>query len=181
MVNSITSATGSISSNSSLITKVYLPREIFPLAAISAKLIDLGLTALILIGFLIFFGVPFQLSLIFLPVILLVQLLLLIGVSFILSATNVFFRDVENILSVFLTAWLYLSPVLYAVSLVPSEFQFWYRLNPMVGIIEAYRDVILYGNFPSRDFFNSFVFSIIIFTFGIVYFKHRAKYFADVV
>jgi lipopolysaccharide transport system permease protein len=181
MVNSITSATGSISSNSSLITKVYLPREIFPLASIAAKLIDLGLTSLVLFGFLLYYGVSQHYTLLFIPIILVVQLLFLVGVSFILSATNVFFRDVENILGVFLTGWLYLSPVIYSSELVPEHLQFWYYLNPMVGIINGYRNVILYGVIPDGWFYYSSVVAVVTFLIGVLYFKERSKYFADVV
>jgi lipopolysaccharide transport system permease protein len=181
MVNSITSATGSISSNSSLITKVYLPREIFPLSAIAAKLIDLGLTSLVLFGFLLYYGVSLHASLLFIPIILVVQLLFLVGVSFVLSATNVFFRDVENILGVFLTGWLYLSPVIYSPELVPDHLQFWYFLNPMAGIINGYRNVILYGLSPDGWFYYSAIVAVVVFLVGVIYFKERSKYFADVV
>lgn len=181
MVNSIVSATASITSNSTLITKVYLPREIFPLSAIFAKLIDLGLTSLILFAFLLFYGVSIQLSLLFIPLIFLVQLLFLIGISFFLSATNVFFRDIENILGVFLTGWLYVSPIIYSPELVPENLKFWYNLNPMVGVINGYRNAILYGTAPDAGFYYSAIIAVIVFLIGVIYFKERSKYFADVV
>ena len=93
--NSITLATGSVLSNSSLITKVSLPREILPLSAIAARMVDLLLTFLVLIVFLIVYKVSFQTTMIFLPLIFIVQLILMMGVSFILSATNVFFLENE--------------------------------------------------------------------------------------
>ena len=180
--NSISAATVSLLANSTLITKVKLPREILPISAISSKTIDLFLTSLVLAIFLFVFGVKIKLVILLLPLILLVHLLLIIGVSFILSATNVFFRDVENILGVFLTMWMYLTPILYPIDLVPEQFRILLLLNPMTGIIMAYRDVILYGNIPSLlQFGYSTIFSIFIFISGYTYFKDRSKYFADVI
>lgn len=180
--NSISFATSSIVANNSLITKIYLPREIFPLAAVAAKFIDLLLTALILAIFLVAFGGSFYLSLIYIPVILLVQLILTVGLAFFLSATNAFFRDIENVLGVFLTMWMYLTPIIYPPELIPSHLQFFFNLNPMAGIINAYRGAIFYGITPfNPSFFSAAAISIMIFVFGYAYFKNRAKYFADVI
>jgi len=97
-VNAISSATSSLVNNSSLITKIYLPREIFPLASIMAKMIDLFLNTLILIVFFIIFNMSFHWTVVFVPLILFFHILLIVGISFFLSAINVFFRDVENVL-----------------------------------------------------------------------------------
>jgi ABC-type polysaccharide/polyol phosphate export permease len=180
--NSISSATGSLVANSSLITKVKLPREVFPLSAIFAKLVDFVLSAIILIFFLITFQIPVTLMILWLPVIFIVHMLLVIGVSFILSSLNVFFRDVENVLGVFLTIWMYLTPILYPVELVPQKYLRLYNFNPMAGIINAYRNTIVYGVPPAYlSFIYSVLFSVSIFVIGYWYFRRRAKYFADVV
>lgn len=180
--NAVASSTGSIISNSSLITKVYLPREIFPISAIFSKAIDLLLTTLVLAIFLAFFGITFKLTFLFVPFIFLIQLLLMVGVSFFLSATNVFFRDVENIQSIFLTIWMYMTPVIYSPLLIPENLKWFFYLNPMTGIVNAYRDTILYGNTPlNGPFFYAVGVSIIIFMLGFFYFKNRSKFFADVI
>ena len=182
LTNSIAAATGSVMANASLITKVRLPREILPLTAISSKMIDLFLTIIVLVIFLIIYQIKFQPTLIFVPVIFIVQLFLICGFSFFLSATNVFFRDIENSLGVFLTFWMYLTPVLYSSELIPENFQLIFFLNPMTGIINAYREVILYGNFPMGfDFLYSTCFSVAILILGFVYYKKRSLYFADVI
>ena len=180
--NSITLATGSVLSNSSLITKVSLPREILPISVIFARMVDLLLTFLVLMIFLIVYKVSFQTTLLFLPLIFIVQLILMMGVSFILSATNVFFRDVENILGVVMMVWMYLTPIIYSPKLIPDNLQILFFLNPMTSIIEAYRNVILYGLSPSwANFSYSVIFSLIIFILGYWYFKNRSRYFADVI
>lgn len=182
LANSLTSATGSILANNSLITKVSLPREILPLAAISSKLIDFLLTLIILLFLLIFSGVKLEVTLLFFPLIFLIQFMLVFGLSLILSAANTFYRDIENVLGVFITLWMYLTPVLYSTELVPENSQSIYFLNPMVGIINSYREIILFGNPPIlSQFLYSFIISLSVLTLGCLYFKNRARYFADVI
>lgn len=182
LINSISAATGSIMANGSLITKVKLPREIIPLAAISSKMIDLLLTSLILVFFLHIYQIPFKPTLIFVPVIFLVQLTLIVGLSFILSATNVFFRDVENVLGVFLTIWMYLTPVLYPSELIPENLRTLFFLNPMTALVNSYRNTILNGRLPDLgEFIYALIFSLSLFIIGWVYFKKRSQFFADVI
>ena len=182
LVNSISSATGSVMANASLITKVRLPREILPLTAISSKLIDLILTSLVLLFFLIYYQISLQPTLIFVPLIFLVQLCLILGLSFFLSATNVFFRDIENVLGIFLMFWMYLTPVIYPSWLIPENLRIYFYLNPMTGIIDSYRDTILNGNFSSwQSFLYSGIISLIILIGGVIYYRKRSPYFADVV
>lgn len=182
LVNSITSATGSIMANSSLITKVKLPREILPLTAISSKMVDLLLTCIVLMIFMVIYQIKFQPTLALIPLIFIIQLGLITGISFILSATNVFFRDIENILGVFLTIWMYLTPVLYPSELIPSNLRILFFLNPMTPIVDAYRNTIIYGKFPNiGEFGYSFIFALSLLVLGWIYFRKRAKYFADVI
>lgn len=180
--NSIAFATQSVVSNTSLITKIYMPREIFPIATVLAKMVDFLLTCLVLVVFLVIFGVPFRFTMLFLPVIFLFHFLLVLGISFFLSAINVFFRDVENVIGVFLTIWMYVTPVLYPQELIPRAFVPFFNLNPMMPIINAYRNTILYGMMPSwRSFAYAIGFSILIFVLGYKFFKNRSRYFADVI
>src|SRR4030042_2858715 len=180
--NAITFATNSLVSNSSLITKVNLPREVFPLATILAKLIDFVLMILILFVIMAFFGVTFKFTLLFIPLIFIVHLMFVVGISLILAALNVFYRDVENIIGVFLTIWMYMTPVIYPQELIPTKFIPIFNLNPMMPIINAYRNVIVYGVPPSwQSFTYAAIISVLVFIIGYKYFKNRAKYFADVI
>ena len=178
---SLSLATSSVLANGSLITKVSLPREILPITAITARIIDLILASLILLIFLIIYGVGLKLTLLYLPLIFLVQLMLMVGVSFFLSATNVFFRDIENVIGLLLMMWMYLTPIIYSPQLIPSHLQLLFYANPMTAIINAYREVVLFGTAPSWNLFTySTLLSLIIFVSGYFYFKKRSKYFADV-
>ncbi len=180
--NAISAAIGSPLANSSLITKIYLPREIFPLSAVLAKMIDFALSAGILVGVLLIFQTPIYLTLVFVPLILAIHVLLVLGISFILSSVNVFFRDVENIIAVLLMVWMYLTPVIYPPELIPPHLTPIFNLNPMMGIINAYRNVILHGVMPPvSSFAYAAVFSVVIFLVGFVVYRSKSRYFADVI
>ena len=176
LVNAIVSATSSIVANNSLITKIFFPREIIPLTAIASKLVDLLLVSIILVLFLIGYKIPLHLTLLFVPLIFLVQLLLVIGISLILSAINVFYRDVENMLGVIITMWMYLTPIFYPPEIIPEKVRFYFGLNPMVGIIDAYRNTVLFGVPPAWPSFSfSILISIIFLIIGIFIFKGMLK------
>jgi lipopolysaccharide transport system permease protein len=180
--NAIAAATGSLSANSSLITKIYLPREVFPTAAVLAKLIDLLLSFIILLIFIPLFGQSYHLSMLLIPIIFLFHLMLVLGISFILSAVNVFFRDVENILSVLLMVWLYLTPIIYPPEMIPANIRPFFSLNPLMPIINSYRNIILYGvNPPTDSFIYAAVSSTAVFVIGYLFFRNRSKFFADVI
>ncbi len=180
--SAIASATSSIIANNSLITKVYFPREIIPLSVIASKLVDLFLMCLILIVFLIIYQIPLHLSILYIPLIFAIQLILITGISLILSSINVFFRDIENILGVFLSTWMYLTPIIYPPELIPANVRFIFGLNPMVGIINAYRNTILYGVPPPWISFSfSIIISIVLLIIGIYIFRRLSRSFADVV
>src|SRR3989344_8120864 len=180
--NAITFATQSLVSNTNLITKIYLPREIFPISTILAKTVDLVLTALILVVILIAFNIPLKITMLAVPLVFFFHFLLVLGISFILSSINVFFRDVENVLGVALTIWMYITPVLYPQELIPEKLIPFLNLNPMMPIINAYRNTILYGVMPSwQSFSYAAVVSTLVFIFGYKFFKVRSRFFADVI
>lgn len=181
-VNSISYATSSLVNNSSLITKIYLPREVFPISTIFTKLIDFSLSFFILLVILILFKINLGITVLYLPLIFIVQFILVVGISLILSALNVFYRDIENVLGVLLSMWMYLTPVLYPQELIPIKLIPFFNLNPMMPIIGAYRNVLLYKLPPSWfSFIYAIVVSILIFVFGYLFFKKKSKYFADVI
>jgi ABC-type polysaccharide/polyol phosphate export permease len=174
-------ATSSLMANSSLITKIKLPREIFPITSILVKVVDFALSFVVLFALMLVFKYPFHLTILLIPVIFLIQFILIMGVSFILSALNVFYRDVENLLEVFLLVWMYMTPVFYPPEFIPAQYQMLFNLNPMMGIINAYRNVVLYGVLPpAMSFGYATVLSILIFLAGYLFFIKRSKYFADV-
>jgi len=180
--NSLISSTSSLVGNSSLITKIYLPMEVFPISTVLVKFIDFFLTVIVGVLLVLIFGIKLHPLFIYLPVIFTVQLFLTLGISFIFSAMNVFYRDIGNVMGVMVTIWMYLSPVLYPQELIPTQWLPIYNLNPMASIISAYRNTMLYGVSPAwMSFSYSTVTSILIFILGLLFFKARAKHFADVI
>jgi len=180
--NAIASATGSLLANSQLITKIYLPREIFPLSAVLSKMVDLVLSTIVLALIMLYFGVAANFTILYVPIIFIFQFLLTLGISFILSAINVFYRDVENILGVLLMVWMYLTPVFYPPELIPENLTPILNLNPMVGIINSYRNVLLYGVAPPLlSFVYAAIISTVVFYFGFAFFRRRSRYFADTI
>jgi homopolymeric O-antigen transport system permease protein len=145
---SISFGVPSLVNNMNLVTKVYFPREVLPLAAIAAAGVDFLVGSMAFIGMLLLYRMPVHPAIVLLPLLLLIQIVLTFGLVLAGSAAIVFFRDVRFVMPLALQLWLYASPVIYPSSLVPSRFLGLYYLNPMVGLLEGYRDILLYARWP---------------------------------
>lgn len=167
--------------NANLLKKVNFPREILPYSVIFAKSIDLFFSLLLLLIFMIFYKIPFYPTAIFFIPLLIIQIILMTGLSLFLSAANLFYRDIQYLTNLTLLMWLYLTPVVYPLSLVPERYVWLYKLNPMVGITEGYRSSILNFPFDLGTIFWSAIASLIIFIFGFWVFKKSERVFADIV
>ena len=149
---SLTSGAGAIISNSSLVKKVYFPREMLPTASLFSNLVNFLLTFLVLIVFIYVFGIGLTVYALWVPVILITQLIFTLGITLFLSAVSVFYRDILMILDVGLTAWFFLTPIFYPVeffsnssvicgiTFTPAQIMRW--LNPMASIVDSYRTVL---------------------------------------
>jgi lipopolysaccharide transport system permease protein len=121
------------------------------------------------------------LGLLFLPLIFLIQLALILGLGIGSAALNVFYRDVDPLLRLVIQIWFYASPILYPISLVPEKWQWVYFLNPMAGIIAAYRDVMIYNTLPGNYLLPSAIISFAILGLGYWFFKRVEFQFADII
>lgn len=167
--------------NSNLLKKVYFPREILPYSVVFSKLVDFLLASLILIVFMIFYQIPFELSIIFIVPIFFIQIIMMSGLAFVLSASNLFYRDIQYVANLALLMWMYLTPVVYPLSLIPKNYVWLYKLNPMVGIIEGYRSAVFNKPFDTGTILWSAIISFAILIFGFWMFKKSEKVFADIV
>ncbi len=168
--------------NMNLITKIYFPREALVIATMMARLLDFGIAAVLLIALIFMFHVPiFPMGWVMLPVILLLQLILVTGLGLITSALNIFYRDVQPILILTVQLWFYASPIIYPVTMVPEKYRVFYYLNPMAGILESYRDILLRQSLPGYYLIISGLFSIVVFLIGYWFFKRVEFLFADIV
>ncbi len=178
----ITDMVNSIVDNMNLVTKIYFPREILPMAALLARLLDFAIAFVVLLALMIFFARPlFHTSWLYLPVILAIQLALTLGLGLIVAALNVFLRDTKHLVTLSLQMWLYASPVIYPGASVPEQYRSLYLLNPMAGILEAYRAVLLYASSPGVALIGSAIISFFILLFGVWLFKRVEPQFADIV
>jgi lipopolysaccharide transport system permease protein len=175
-------AVPSLVNNMTLVTKVYLPREIFPLAAVGASFVDFLVAAVVFVGMMVVYRVQLGVTFLALPLLIVIQILLTLGVVLFAAAVNVYYRDVRFIVPLGLQLWMYATPVIYDVSLVPERFRSLYMLNPMAGLIEAYRAVTLRGVWPDWNTLGpAAALSALVFVLGYLYFKRVEWQFADII
>lgn len=171
----------SIITNAGVITQVYFPRIIIPLASVISPIFDFMISFVILLILLPFFGYGISINIIFLPLIILYVTLLSLGIGMWLCSLNVSNRDFQLVVPYLMQLWSYCSPMVYPQELVPQKYIFLYQLNPLVWVISAMRWVVV-GISENETFsiYMSFVIVTIIFISGYMYFKHNEHTFADV-
>lgn len=168
--------------NMGLVTKIYFPREILPLASVGAAFFDFLIASSIFIGMFFYFHMQLSWHLLYIPLIITIQVMLTIGVVLPLSALNVFYRDIRFIIPLGIQIWFYTSPVIYPVEQIPERFRTFYALNPMVGIIDSYHQTILYHSPPNFIYLGiSFIISLLLLAVGYWFFKQHEYKFADVI
>jgi lipopolysaccharide transport system permease protein len=172
----------SVVAESHLISKVYFPRLILPLAGTLAGIVDFLLSLIVLLGMMVWYRVDITWWLLTLPAFLLFALLTALAAGLWLSALNVRYRDVGHAVPFLVQIWMFCSPILYPVSLIPEKYRLLYSLNPMVGVIEGFRWVLLKTASPNFSVMTvSAVVVLIILTGGLIFFKNMERTFADVV
>ena len=177
----ISSAANSLVGNSVLLRKVAFPREIIVYSVVISKIIDFLFASLVFFLLVLFFQVPLAITtLAFIPLFIL-QITLVTGLSLLLATLNLFFRDIQYLTNLFLMIWLYMTPIVYPLSLVPDKWISLYKLNPMVGIVEGYRSALFGYPFEWGIIAWSTFCSLVVCLLGFVIFKHLEKYFADIV
>jgi len=175
LASSLKFAVNSLTSNSTLVTKVYFPREVFPFSSVIVSLVDLAVGSTLLIALMIWYRVPVTSAIVFLPAVVVVQLALTLACSLFLAMANLFFRDVKYIFEVLVTVWMFATSVVYPVQLIGGRLGTLMRLNPMTPIIEGYRDALLYGRPPGAAFAGATVVSFALLFFAWIAF-HRSEF-----
>lgn len=176
----ISQGTNTILINGGIIKKVYFPREILPISVVTSALINFLISCLIIFIFLIFSGIGFSYYILFLPIIIIIQYILQLGILFITSSVDVYIRDAEYIINFFVQMLFYATPVLYSSSLFPENIRWFLNLNPMTQIINGYRDILFYQKMPNLNWLGFvFVISMVVLGIGIIVFKKLEKGFAE--
>jgi lipopolysaccharide transport system permease protein len=178
----ITFGVPSLVNNLNLVVKTYFPREVLPIGAVGVGFFDYLVASSIFIAMLFFYRIELTWAVLWLPLVLILQLLLILGIAFTGSALLVLYRDVRFIVPLGLQIWLYLTPVIYPVTAVPEQYLPFYMLNPMAGIISAYRQIFLYGQSPTWTYLAISGFeAVLIFLLGYWIFKKLEVSFADII
>jgi lipopolysaccharide transport system permease protein len=178
----VTRSSASVVGQSNLISKVYFPRLIVPIAATVSGTIDFAVAFVILVGMMIWFGVSPTWGVLALPLFVLVALIAAVAIGLWLSASNVRYRDVGYITPFLIQLGIFVSPVAYPASMVPEQWRLLYSLNPMAGVIEGFRWALLGKDHP--DFIAMTISAVIVAVLlfgGVLYFKRVERTFADVV
>lgn len=179
---SLLRAGGSLVASSGLISKVYFPRVIIPVASTAAVLVDLGVTLVVMLGLMVYYGVPPGWALLLLPAFVALGLAAAVGVSLWVSALSVQYRDFIHTLPVLVQIWMYASPVVYSTSLIPERWQPIYALNPMVGLIECFRWSLLGRGTLSLPIVGLCLgMSALFLVTGALVFRRMERAFADVI
>jgi len=180
--SSVNTATGSIVGNAAIIRKIHCPRAAFPLAAILACLVDFLIASVFMAALIAYYGIGLSWRAGLLPLLLLLQLFLVFGLTLLTSSIAAYRRDVLIGMPYLLQFWLFVSPVMYRIEAVPDRWRPLYELNPMAGIIEGYRSILVYDSLPAlSSLASAFAVAMLLFAVGLVVFARLEKRFADVV
>jgi len=180
--NSVASGTMSLVTYRNIVTKTYFPREIVPLAQIGSRVVDIAAAAGLYVLLMIYYGVGIGPWGALVPMFLLLLVLFTAGVTLATSAMNVFYRDVNPVVQIGLQLWLYLTPVAYPLSAVPERYRPLFLINPLTGVIEGLRAVVVFGREPEWSVVGiSAALIVALFVSALVLFKKTDKYFADVI
>ena len=180
--NSVTNSGNSLVGSANLITKIYFPRMIIPAAAIGAGLVDLLLAFGVQIALMVYYHVRITWAIGMIPLLVLLATMLALGVGMWLSALNVKYRDIRYAIPFLIQLWMFASPIIYPLSMLPAKWQRVLMLNPLTGIIQNFR-VALFGNqsFEWKSLATSAVITILILIYSTFSFRRMERHFADIV
>lgn len=179
--NAVIKATPSVSTNAELVKKMAISREIFPAVAVLTALFDLLMASLVLIGMMIWFGFSPSIQILWLPLLVCMVAVLAWGIGLGMAALATFKNDFIFVTPFLMQFWLFLTPVMYTSQSVPDTWQTVYHLNPMVGIIEAFRDILLQAQAPDiASLGQSALVIICLCLITLPFFRSLSQYFADV-
>ncbi|MGH8109419.1 MAG: ABC transporter permease [Arenimonas sp.] len=164
-----------------LVSKVYFPRLIIPLSSIGAGLVDFAISTVILLLMMLWYGVGWSTHLLAAPLLLMATIFIALGVGTLLSALTVAYRDFTHLTPFVVQIWMYVTPVIFPVSLVPERWQWLLYLNPMTGLVEGFRAAFLDKPFDLAGLGISFTIAIVVFVLGVAYFEKVERRFADII
>ncbi|MFQ5420486.1 MAG: ABC transporter permease [Anaerolineae bacterium] len=179
---SVSFGVSSLINNLNLVTKTYFPREVLPMGVVGAAIFDYLIASTIFFVMLLIYDIPITIHFLWIPALLVIQIFLMLGVILLGAALTVFYRDIRFVVPLGVQLWLYATPIIYPVSLVPERLRTLYMLNPMAGIVESYRQVLLRGEPPVfSDLAVTTAVSVILFFVSYAIFKRLEVSFNDII
>lgn len=164
-----------------MVNKIYFPREVLPIAHVTYLLVNMILSLLIVFAVLILSGHGVNLvAVLYLPLVILIEYILALGITMLLCALDVFFRDLQYIMEILVMAWQFLTPVMYGLDIVPEEYRFLFNLNPMSAVIVCFREIMYYKQIPNIKTLGAAAFMGVLFlSIGTVVFGRLKKSFSE--
>jgi homopolymeric O-antigen transport system permease protein len=179
--NAVMAASNSLVGSSHLISKVYFPRIIVPVAAIASGLVDFAISFLVLLVMMAVYGVAPSSSMLAMPLFLLGTIVTAAGAGIMFAAAIVTYRDVRYLITFIVQLWLFATPVLYPITMIPARWRLLYAVNPMAGMIAGFRASVLGGPAPLDVILVSSISAAVLFTAAVRYFVQVERRFADVI
>lgn len=180
--SSVQGGANSIIASKDMVSKIYFPREVIPISYVTSCFVNMLLSFIIIFLVVIVSGVGINLpAMLCLPIIMIVEYIMALGMAMLFSAITVYFRDMEHILSIITMAWIYLTPVLYPIDMIENEtVQKLFYINPMTSVIVAYRDILYYAKVPDfSTLLIAFGFGVLILFTGFFVFSKLKRHFAE--
>jgi len=181
MSEAMTASSQSLVTGQQMLGKIYFPRLLFPLTGVMSKLVDFGISLVILVGVLIYYRVTPTWNLLFLPIFLLMMMAIPAGSGMWLSSLAIRFRDVKHAMPFVVRMLIYLAPIVYSASKIPEKYRLLYSLNPVVAVIEGFRSCILGTAIPWQYIWPGMITTVFLVAGGALYFKKMERVFADVI
>ena len=177
----LTGGAGCILAQQDMVKKIYFPREVLPVAYVTSQFVNMLLSFIVIICVLVVSGHGFNIKAVLcLPVIMVVEYMLALGFTMVMSALTVYIRDLEYILGILAMAWQFLTPVMYTVEQAPEKIHWIFSMNPMTYIIIAYRDILYYGKMPKLEtLLSAAVLGVLMLTVGWIVFYRLQRRFVD--
>jgi len=179
--NAVTAASNSLVGSGHLISKVYFPRLIVPVAAIASGLVDFAVSFLVLLVMMAIYGVAPSSSMLAMPLFLLGTIVTAAGAGILFAASIVTYRDVRYVITFIMQLWLFATPVLYPITMIPAKWHLLYAINPMAGMIAGFRASVLGGRPPLDVILVSSISAAALFAVAVRYFVQVERRFADVI
>lgn len=172
--------TGAIIYNAEMVKKIYFPREVLVIAEVCAKGVNMLLSFLVMAAFLIVSGVGFSAQLVMLPAVMIIEFMMCLGLSFLAASITVYFRDLEYVTQVILMAWIWGTPIMYAIDTIDEAYCWILYLNPFTYIIGCYHDILYYHQWTAAmGYLIPFAEGIVVLVIGYLVFNHIEKRFAE--